>query len=220
MEFYIREIYPWVIEISSISFSIPLIAAIWLIGKRSSLLFRLLLLYTIFLALIEITGQLTVYLGTQNNHWIQHIYTPLEYVLLAMVYYGSLNNRYVKVGVLLSIVGVGVFSVLTVALGQDMSRMNALPRMVAGALLVTMAVLYLYQAAHALRFTYLDRDPMFVLSSGIIIYQAGTAMAFSMFNTALQESYDAARICLTIIVVLNIFFRVILMMAIRRSPVK
>ncbi|WP_266204660.1 hypothetical protein [Pontibacter kalidii] len=177
------------------------------------------MLYTVFIALIEITGQLTVYLGTRNNHWIQHIYTPIEYVLLAMVYYFSLTSRFLKRGIVISIAGISVLCVLTVVMVEDITQMNSMPRMIAGAMLIAMAVLYFYQTASRPSFTYLDRDPMFVLSSGVIIYQAGTAMAFSMFNAALAESYDAARICLSIIVVLNILFRIVLMMALRRAPV-
>ncbi|MCX2740990.1 hypothetical protein [Pontibacter anaerobius] len=218
MEFYIKHIYPWLINLSSFSFSIPLLVGILLINKRSSLIFSLLLLYTSFIGLIEITGQLTVYLGTGNNHWIQHLYTPIEYVLLSMVYYYSFRSRPIRFAILLGIAGISVFSVSSVVWGQDITQMNSMPRMVAGALLIALAVLYFYRTANKPRFTYLDRDPMFILSSGIIFYQAGTAMAFSMFNAALAESYDAARICLSIIVVLNILFRIILMLALKRAP--
>ncbi|WP_146173509.1 hypothetical protein [Pontibacter mucosus] len=167
--------------------------------------------------MVEIAGQLTVYLGTRNNHWIQHIYTPVEYLLLGMIYYYSLRGKFVKLGVLASIVCVGIVCMLSVVLAESITQMNTTPRMVAGAMLVALAVLYFYQSAREPNFIYLDRDPMFVLSSGIIVYQAGTAMAYSMFNAALAESYDAARICLSIIMVLNILFRVILMMALRRT---
>ncbi|WP_139217815.1 hypothetical protein [Pontibacter chinhatensis] len=179
--------------------------------------FNLLLLYTAFIALVEIAGQLTVYIGTSNNHWIQHIYTPVEYLLLGVIYYYSLRGKLVRLGVLASIVFIGLVCILSVVLAENITQMNTTPRMVAGAALVALAVLYFYQSAREPNFIYLDRDPMFVLSSGIIVYQAGTAMAYSMFNAALEESYDAARICLSIIMVLNILFRVILMMALRRT---
>ncbi|SFH00841.1 hypothetical protein SAMN05421739_10533 [Pontibacter chinhatensis] len=217
MEFYIQEIYPWLANISSYSFSIPLLAGLFLIYRRSSLHFNLLLLYTAFIALVEIAGQLTVYIGTSNNHWIQHIYTPVEYLLLGVIYYYSLRGKLVRLGVLASIVFIGLVCILSVVLAENITQMNTTPRMVAGAALVALAVLYFYQSAREPNFIYLDRDPMFVLSSGIIVYQAGTAMAYSMFNAALEESYDAARICLSIIMVLNILFRVILMMALRRT---
>jgi len=217
MEFYIQEIYPWLTVLSSYSFSIPLLAGLFLIYKRSSLLFNLLLLYTAFIALVEIAGQLTVYLGTSNNHWIQHLYTPLEYFVLGTIYYYHLRSRLAKIGVVLSIIGVSVLSILSMTLAEDITQMNTTARMIAGAMLVALAVLYFYQSAKEPNFIYLDRDPMFVLSSGIIVYQAGTAMAYSMFNAALAESYDAARICISIIVVLNILFRVILMMALQRT---
>ncbi|WP_147383353.1 hypothetical protein [Pontibacter oryzae] len=95
--------------------------------------------------------------------------------------------------------------------------MNSFPHTISAVVLVTMALIYFYQAAHDLKHTYLDTDPMFVLSCGIIIYQAGTAMAYSLFNEALAASYDTARICISVILVLNILFRVILAMALNRT---
>ncbi|CAM3458526.1 hypothetical protein POKO110462_03665 [Pontibacter korlensis] len=218
MEFYLREIYPWLISLSSISIGIPLLAGVLLITKRNSLLFKLILLYISYVALSEVVGELTIYLGTSNNLWINHLDTPIEFILIATTYYVSFKQKPLKYGVVAAAVGFGAFCILGLFWGEDVTQMNSTPRIVAAVLLIAMAVLYFYQTANEVNYTYLDRDPMFLLSSGIIIYQAGTSMAYSMFNAALAESYDSARMCITVILVLNILFRITLMLAIRRTP--
>lgn len=219
MEFFLRKVYPWLIEISSFSICIPLLVGVFLFTKKSSLLFRLLLAYTAFIAITEVVSQLTVYLGTTSNLWISHIDTPVEFALTAAIYYFYLEQRVVKNSIVVVTTAFILFNVFNVFWGEGIEQLNSLPHMVGGALLISMAVLYFYQSAQNMKFTYLDRDPMFLLSSGIIIYQAGTAVAFSMFNEALAESYDAARMCITVILVLNILFRIVLMLALKRAPV-
>lgn len=217
MEFFLRNIYPWLIEVSSASVSVPLLVGLYLVKKRKSLLFKLLLFYTVFIALTEAAGQLTVFLGTNNNLWINHIYVPVEFALLAAIYYISFKQQVFRRGVVAATLTLLFFSIYNVVWGEQVTQMNSLPRLIGGAMLIGMAVLYFYEAASELRYRYLDQDPMFLISSGLIVYQAGTAVAFSIFNQALEVSYDAARMCLTIILVLNILFRIILMLALKRA---
>lgn len=217
MEFYLRKVYPWLVEASSISIGIPLLVGAFLITKRSSLLFKLLLLYTAFVALTELAGQLTVYLGTDNNIWLSHISTPVEFTLIAAIFYYNLNNTLAKKGIVIATAVFVVFTISNVIWGEGITQMNSMPRLFGGAAMISMAVMYFYQTANELKYTYLDRDPMFLLSSGLIIYEAGIAVAYSMFNKALAESYDAARMCITVLLVLNIFIRIVLMMAMKRS---
>ncbi len=209
--------YPWLVQASFYSFCLPLLTGVLLINKRSSLLYRLLLLYIVFIALVEVTAKVTISLKTTNNVWIDHIYTPTECLIVAAVYYSHFTNPLLKRGTVVAACGVVVFSGAYVLWGESVMEMNSLPRMLNGVVLIAMAVAYFYQVANDLSQTYLDRDPMFILSCGIIVYQAGTAVAFSMFNKALAASYDTARICISVILVLNILYRVVLMLALKRT---
>ncbi|TPE44391.1 hypothetical protein [Pontibacter mangrovi] len=219
MEFYLREVYPWLIKASTYSFLIPLVAGFILLPKRKSRLFRLLLFYAGFIGLGEVVSQLTVFLGTNNNLWLGHLFTPLDFLLLATIYYFSFEKRLIRRSIQVMVAVVVGFSASSVLWGEAITQMNSQPRMLAGLLLLCMAVLYLYQLISKPNYVFVDRDPIFVLSAGVIVFQAGTAMAYNLFNEALAESYDAARMCLSVILVLNILFRVVLMMAIRRAPV-
>lgn len=212
-----RHVYPWLKDASSFSFIIPFIVSLFYIRGENGTTFKLLLLFVGFLALTEVAGQLSVYLGTQNNIWIGHIYTPIELLLLASLYYINLKNALIKKALLIVTGLLFMYSLFYLFAGDNVLQMNSLPRMLNAAVLISLAALYLYQTANEPVYMYLDRDPMFLLSSGVILYQAGTAMAYSMFNQALAESYDAARMCITVMLVLNIIFRIILALALARA---
>lgn len=217
MEFFLRQVYPWMIEISSLSIGVPLLVGIFLMKKQSSLIFRLLMLYTVFMALSELLGQLTVYFGTKNNMWISHIFTPIEFGLVAALFYFNTDKRIIRRGIIFATVGFVIVSVLNVVWGEGITQMNSTPRVLGAAIIILMAIIYFYEAAIKLKHTYIDRDPMFLMSSALIIYKSGTSLAYGMFNQALAESYDTARMCLTVILVLNILFRLILTLAIIRA---
>ncbi|GAB3819675.1 hypothetical protein GCM10028895_18440 [Pontibacter rugosus] len=159
-------------------------------------------------------------MGTKNNIWLDHLYTPIEFMMLAAVYLVSFQKslyKYTVVGVVILFI---ILNFIIVMMGVDITKMNSMPRILESIFLISMAILYFYQTLHNFNYTYLDKDPVFVLSCGVLIYQAGISMAYAMFNDALAESYNTARICLCIVFVLNIFFYAVLTMALKRSPVK
>jgi hypothetical protein len=86
------------------------------------------------------------------------------------------------------------------------TQMNSAPKMMANALLILLAIAYFYKVANDRNIIYLDSNPVFLLSCAVLIYYSGTSMSYALFNQALAVSYDAARICLAIVLILNILF--------------
>lgn len=219
MEFFIKEIYPWLADISSASSLLPFITGLFLIGKRKSLQFRFLLLFITLGVAAEIAGQVTVHMGTRNNLWLVHITTPLEFGLLSAVYYHSFKQVFFKRAIAAAVVVFVLFSIYGAFMLEGITQMNSAPKMVANSLLIVMAISYFYKVSNDLNTIYLDRDPVFLLSCGLLIYIAGTSMSHAMFNEALAVSYDAARICLAIFMILNILFNASLVVVLRRMKI-
>lgn len=217
MEFFLRNIYPWMIEVSSFSPLLPFIAGLILFPKNRSKLFRLMFLFVLLMVLSEAAGQITVRMDTRNNIWIQHLHTPLEFCALAAIYYHSFRRPIFKHSILIAVAILLLVSIYDATLGVGITQMNSVPRMVESALLIGIVVTYFYKVANDLSITYLDRDPVFLLSCGLLIHKAGSSMSWGIFNDALAESYDAARMCLAIIFVLNILFNVSLVYVLKRA---
>jgi hypothetical protein len=217
MEFFLRQVYPWLIEVSSFSPVLPFIAGLLLLNSRKSRQFRLFFFYVILIIAVEAASQLTVYFGTTNNLWLGHVYTPIEFCTIAAIYYCSFKQPAFKRGILITAGGFVLFSVANIYWIESLTEMNSVARMVENSLLIMLAVLYFYKISNDLTITYLDRDPIFLLSCGILLYKSGTTMSYAMFNAALAESYDAARICLSIVMVLNILYHSSLIFVLRRA---
>jgi hypothetical protein len=206
MEFFLRQIYPWLIEVSSYSALLPFLFGLFLFRKKKSLLFKLLLLFVAIGVMSEAAGQITYWMGTRNNLWTNHITTPLEYGVIAAVYHYSFRSPFFKKIIIGTVLALAIFSIYDAVTLEGITQMNSAPKMVANSLVIVLALSYFYKIANDRTTIYLDKDPVFLLSCGLLLYYAGTSMSFALFNHALAVSYDAARICLSVVFMLNILF--------------
>lgn len=220
MEFFLRKVYPWLIEVSSVSPVLPFIAGLLFMLKRKSSLYKILFSYVILLVLSELVGQIAVRSGSSNTLWKLHVFSPLEFCLLAAVYYNSFKRVVFKRAIVVAAVGFVAFSIANALFIDGITQMNSTAQMVENTLLIMVALLYFYKVANDLKITYLDQDPVFLLSCCLLIYKAGTSMSYAMFNAALAESYDTARMCITIILMLNILYSIGLVIVLKKFTSK
>ncbi|MFD2247107.1 hypothetical protein [Pontibacter ruber] len=217
MEFFLRNIYPWLIQVSSISPILPFLLGLLWFARHKNWQFRLLYLHVILIVAIEVAGKVTVMLGTKNNLWLHHLYAPIEFCVLAAIYYCSFRQTAYKRGILAAAICFVLFSIVNAVFFESITQMNSIAKIVENALLIVLAVLYFYKVSNDLNIKYLDRDPIFLLSCAMLIYKAGTTMSSAMFNQALAISYDAARICIAITLVLNILYYASLIFMLKRA---
>lgn len=216
MEYYLRHIYPSMVEVASLSSVVLLLVGILVFKKMKGLRAWLLWGYLFLIFASETAARVTIYMGTKNNAWLDHLFTPLEYVLLAGIFYLSIHIQPLKKAIALSLGVVLIISVVD-AVGLDtVQNMNTISKMVNTSFLVAIAMAYFYQTVNDMKVVYLDKDPLFLLSCGILIYKAGTSMSYALFNEALAISYDAARMCISVVLVLNILYYLSLAFIMRR----
>ncbi|WP_162426037.1 hypothetical protein [Pontibacter pudoricolor] len=218
MEFFLRQIYPGLIEVGTSWVLVPFIAGLFLIRKpHKGKLFWLLFLLVVAAVLSEGIGQLVVYLGTKNNIWLVHVYTLFEFLIIAAIFYYSFRRPVFRKGIILAAIVFISICLIDAFVLEGITQMNSLTKVSGNAMLMLMSILYFYKVANDLTVTYLDQDPIFLLSCSLLILKAGTTMSYAMFNQALAASYDAARICIAIILVLNILYYTALIFILRRA---
>ncbi|WP_242929084.1 hypothetical protein [Pontibacter vulgaris] len=197
---------------------VPFIAGLFFIRKpHKSIQFWLLLLLVLVSVLAEGVGQLVVYLGAKNNIWVVHVHTLLEFLILAAIFYTSFQRALFRKGIILAAILFISVSLIDAFLLEGITQMNSLTKVSGNAMLILMGILYFYKVANDLTVTYLDHDPVFLLSCSLLILKAGTTMSYAMFNQALAASYDAARICIAITLVLNILYYTALILILKRA---
>lgn len=219
MQVFFEEYYYLLSYASSYSVLVPLLAGLFLMVKfgYKSEVFRGVLLYVAFIAAVEASGILSIVLGTDNNIWISHVYVPLEYILVTAIYYRSFAQKKIRAGM----IGAGIlfllFCLAELLWGAGVQSLNSYSRVMESTLLIALALLYLFVLYKDLNYIYLAQDPLFVLSCGVMVYFAGTAMAYGMFNKALAISDNLARVCLSITYILNISFNCLLVVVQRKA---
>ncbi|WP_137757763.1 hypothetical protein [Pontibacter sp. SGAir0037] len=112
------------------------------------------------------------------------------------------------------------FCVVDAVYLESIARLNSYPRSVGSALLILLALLYFYKVFNDMDKLFLEHDPMFLLSAGIVIYYAGTATVFSFLNEVMAHSYEDARMLVNITILLTISFNLLLMVVMRKAPAK
>ncbi|WP_299702179.1 hypothetical protein [uncultured Pontibacter sp.] len=187
---------------------LPFLIGLWFIRRQKNMQFRLLFLFITIGILTEAASLITLMLGTKNNLWLGHLYTFLAFSVLASVFYFSFSRPLLKRAIIGGIIGLFCLIYYDAFVTDGLAKMNSLSRIAASSMLIVMAITYFYKVANNGKVIYLDRDPMFLLSCVVLIYYAGTSMSYAIFNEALAISYDMARICLSIILILNILFYV------------
>jgi len=218
MEFFLRQVYPWLIEVGTFWVLVPFAAGLFLLRKphKNNKFWLLFVLVSVAL-LAEAAGQIMVRMGASNNLWVVHSHTLLEFLVLATVYYTSFRRPVFKKGIIVATIVFVITCFIDAFLVDGINQMNSTAKMVSNTMLMLMAILYFYKVANDLTVTYLDRDPIFLLSCTVLIWKAGTTMSYAMFNQALAASYDAARICIAITLVLNILYYTALLFILRRA---
>jgi peptidoglycan/LPS O-acetylase OafA/YrhL len=221
MEFFLRKVYPWLIEVSFYSLLFPFITfIIFSLKKKNDKLFWLIATFVLALVAFGTVSKITIVIGTKNNIWTQHLFTPLIFSTIAAIYYYSFWRPLFKKGVMIAVIIMFIITAADATIGVGITQMNALAKTVESTLVIGIAIVYFYKIAKDQSITYLDRDPVFLLSCGLLIYRAGSTMSWGLFNDALAESYDAARICIAIIFVLNILFNISLVYVLKTASEK
>ncbi|WP_253402990.1 hypothetical protein [Pontibacter sp. HSC-36F09] len=145
-------------------------------------------------------------IGTRNNLWMSHVYTPLAAGIITAIYYHAFENVRSKKLVLAGFALLLMVSIFDAFGLEGLEKNNTFARLASNSFIIVLAISYFYKIANDMKTVYLDRDPLFLLSCTILIYYAGTSMASALFNQALEVSHDAARICLSVVFILNILF--------------
>lgn len=175
--------------IAVFSFSIPLIiGAIYL--HRLNRQMKLLLL---LIAIIGMTESITFYYSEillSDYHWVHHIYLPIEYTILTLIFSSWTKNRLYTKLLRISIPFFWAFSILNSLFLQNLNELNSYP--------ITLSlIVYTVMSLHVL-FRIMSEDTgqitkshIFWISSGLLIFSTAD-LAYFAFYSLVREHYLVA----------------------------
>lgn len=143
-----------------------------------------------------------------SNLPLLHLYIPIEFALLGWMYQLYLHRLYPRYIIPLIIVIFTLFSVVNSVFIQSIKTFNTNARAVENLLLIIFAVSYFYKLLKELKIRYLEKNPMFWINTGILIYFSGSLFLFIFSNYSIIDK-SISRLTWIIHAFLNIFINII-----------
>jgi hypothetical protein len=134
-----------------------------------------------------------------------HIYAPIEFLLLSLVYYRHLVghvNRYVLLAI---IVGFGVFCILNPLLLQGWNEYSQ-ARSFSSIILIGFSILYYHKVMVEARVESLSKEPMVWINTAVLFYFAGNLFYNALFKLILEYSREFSKLTTWYFGILNVMF--------------
>ena len=129
------------------------------------------------------------YLGT--NLFLFHLFTYIEFGVIATIYYSLSKEILWKRIVLTFTILFVLFSIINLTYFETFIQFNSNQRYVEGIMVLIFCIGYYTKLLREAENIYLEKHPYFWLTSGYLIYFAGTLFLF-LFSRELMENSDSS----------------------------
>lgn len=168
-------------QISVFSGLLPATVAI-INRKYATSIQKILFLLVSITLLVEIVAYVFAGLFSINNMLIFHIYTFVELLLLGLIYQKELKST-IRPNFFRSLIMLFfIFAVFNSLFIETIFQFNAKARAVSSLLIIFFALSYFYQLLKEVKIKKLEREPMFWLSIGLLIYFSSSFFIFIFSN--------------------------------------
>lgn len=187
-----------------ISLAVVAIVSLPALGKQVSFALKV---YSLFLLLSVVIESVAFYLSRKKieTQWLYNWLMLFEYPATIFIFYSYTSKKTLKTIVLLSGVTYFIFSLLNHSYFEsDPNRFHTNIVIIGGSLVILLAILYYTQIYSSQDTNKLVDDPIFWVSSSVIIGYAPMVPFYGMLNYLTDNYQNFAYIYL--IYIMNIFF--------------
>jgi hypothetical protein len=129
----------------------------------------------------------------KNNLFVFHLSTPLEFIILAMLFRNVIVNASVKKFLLLSIPFFVALSIFFALFIQTPDTNNSYVIIIESVILLFLCLFFLREILLLQQVTALHRYPMFWICAGILFYFIGNLVIEGMLNYMIRHSMELAK---------------------------
>lgn len=168
-------------DLSAYSILVPILIGglAWSTHDQSQrLLFWLVLISGLFEVLALVVGALL----DLRNLPLLHLFTIIQTVLLAKLYQQHLQPLIAPRTMNMIIISFIVIASLGAIYADGLLRFNSSARVLESLLLIIFSLLYFYKTLRELKIKRLEQEPIFWISTGILIYFSGNFLIFICCN--------------------------------------
>jgi len=185
----LEDYFDIIFKTAQMSVLIPLLAAIF----RFRYLTRIKYVLVVLLIISVIVAVIARYLWhlQENNLYLLHYYTVLEFCGWASIFYllfeGVFMKRYIlSIGVLFVL-----FAILNSIFWQHLETFNSNSRSLESVILISWSIAYYLKLFKEKKVVYLERNASFWINAAALIYFSGSFLLFGFSNVLLHlNSYE------------------------------
>ncbi|WP_167856336.1 hypothetical protein [Hymenobacter metallicola] len=138
--------------------------------------------YLVFTELALLLSSLVELYRPQWNYALWHVFTLVQTLFFFRIYYLTLSARTVRRLIKFMAGGFTVFALLDTFYLEGLQQVNSYTHVAQSALLIGLALLYFEQLLNELHITRLEQDPLFLVSSAVVLYFSGTVLLYVFVN--------------------------------------
>ncbi|PJJ59148.1 hypothetical protein [Hymenobacter chitinivorans] len=177
-------------QMASLVVLLPLGLAFWRWPRLPTAL-RMMASFLVFTEIIMLVSSLQELYWPAWGNSIWHFFTLVQTLVFLRIYYLTLTSPTIRrLLPALAVVFTG-FALLDSLYLEGLHQMNAYTHVLQSALLIGLALLYFEQLLNELHVIRLEQDPLFLVSTAVVLYFSGTVLLY-VFVNKLSAPTDSA----------------------------
>jgi len=204
-------IAPWLVtladyleRIANVFVLLPLGLAGWRWPLLSPAL-RLLAVYLVVAEATLLTASLAQLYWPQWGLVVWHGFSIIQTLFFLRIYYLTLRLPLLPRLIIWAAPLFTLFAICDTLYLEGIQRVNAYTHVLQSALLITLALFYFEQLLNELQVVRLERDPLFLVSTAVVLYFSGTVLMYVFINHFLTTNdYAGNRVIYTINSIVNL----------------
>ena len=150
--------------------------------------------------------------GLKNTQWLSHIYFPLEFLVLSLLYLKNIKNIIAKKWMKVVIAGLMLFSVINPIFLQKLTFYSQV-RSFSSIVLVVFSLLYFYQVISDTEISKLSREPMIWVNIAVLMYYSIGLFYNVLFTHILEYSREFLKFTIVYFAALNTLLYLLITLA-------
>jgi hypothetical protein len=147
--------------------------------------------YLLLACLGEVASDITAHVLHVPNLYLLHIYTVLEFNLIALFYVVFFGHFYPRSLMLSLMFAFTLLAILNSLFVQPITSFNTYARALESILIIGLTLLCFYKILIELVTKRLDKHPVFWINTGFLLYFAGNLFLFVLSNALLKNPNPA-----------------------------
>lgn len=178
---------------------------------------RLLVLLLIITAIVELTSRILWTLKA-NNMPLFHVFAIVEVLILLSIYRLNFDSPPIKNTIQYVKIALGVFAVINVAFLQKLTTFNSNALTLNSVVLICCGVGYFYQLLRNITIEHLEKNPMFWINVGVLVYFSSSIILFHVSNRLIPEDLVTRGVAWGIHAIFNAFHYLAFAIALWMKP--